>query len=74
MYSLFYKLNRFLLKNYSIVLTLLKLYTDNLAVKTHEQSATLRNIMEFTQDKIFRSYMNSLPLKPRAKIKTQDNK
>jgi hypothetical protein len=74
MYSLFYKLNRFLLKNYSIVLTLLKLYTDILAVNTHEQSATLTNIMAFTQFRIFRTYMNSLPLKPRAKLKTQDSK
>jgi len=70
-YSLFYILNRFLLKNYSIVLTLLKLYTDSLAVKTHEQSATLTNIMVFTQLKIFWPYMNSLPLKPRSKLKTQ---
>jgi hypothetical protein len=74
MYSLFYKLNRFLPKNYTTVLTLLKLYTDNLTVMIHEQPATLTNILAFTQHKIFRSYMNSLPLKPRAKLKTQDRK
>jgi len=30
--------------------------------------------MAFTQLKIFRSYMISLPLKPRAKLQTQDSK
>jgi len=63
-----------MLKNYAIVLTLLKLITDNLALKTHEHSATLRNIMAFTQLKIFKSHMNSIPLKPRAKLKIQDGK
>jgi len=73
MYSFFYKLDMFLLKNYTIVLTLLSLFTD-MAVKTHEHSATLRNILAFTQLKIFISRMNSLSLKPRAKLKIQDSK
>jgi len=52
----------------------MRLFTDNLAVKTHEHSATLRNILAFTQLKMFKSHVDYLPLKLRAKLEIQDSK